>query len=86
MPAKVDLQIDDAQYLAAFTDVRDDRLGNWDWTITAAEVPLRMVDKTVRGSVLIRGRDSAKPTRLQAVVLDEYWSGQDRLTGRWSDK
>jgi hypothetical protein len=92
MCTKVVLQLDDAQYLAEIADVRDGRFGDrgwtitWDWTMTTADVPLQMVDKTVRGSVLIRGRDSAKPTRLKAVGLDEYWAGQDRLTSRWSDK
>ena len=63
------LLVDDAPYraklyLAEFVDVRDDPVGDWDWTSTAVEVPLRMVDKSVRGSVIIRGRASAKPTRL----------------------
>jgi hypothetical protein len=92
MSEKIALQIEDAQYLADFADVSDDRFDDWDWTIidwdwtiTAAEVPLRLVDETVRGSLQIRGRALPIPRQLQAVGLDEYWAGQQRLVNREPD-
>jgi hypothetical protein len=73
------LQISDAQYLARFIGAHENSFGEWDWAITATEVPISLAEETVKGSLSISGREFPMPARLRTAELDEYWANRIRI-------
>jgi len=82
---QIALQISGAQHLADFSGVHEDSFGEWDWTITATEVPVRLAEETVRGSLRISGRDFPIPRELRSATLDAYWASRLRIMDRYRD-
>jgi hypothetical protein len=64
---QIALQISGAKYLAGFIGAHEDSIGEWDWTITATEVPIRLAEETVQGSLRISGKCLPVPGQLRTA-------------------
>ncbi len=58
------------------TGPHQDQFGLWEWSVGLRFVPLKLIDRTVRGRIRMSGRGCQVPRELQEVELDRYWNGR----------